>query len=77
MSQNNGRRQIGVLELILLKRKHPELVVEPCYSFGCPLRIPECREHDGLGHMLGNAAVAMCYLKQRAVEVPTDGLGPP
>ncbi len=76
MSQNNGRRQIGVLELILLKRKHPELVVEPCHSLGCRLHIPECREHDGLGHMLGNASVAMCYLKQRVVEIVTDGLGP-
>jgi hypothetical protein len=76
VSENNGRRQIGVLELILLVRKRPELVVEPCHSLGCRLRIPECREHDGLGHMLGNASLAMCYLKQRAVEIVPNGLGP-
>lgn len=69
---NNGRRKVGVLELILLVRKHPELKVEPCCSTGCRLRIPECRGQDGLGHMMGSPELAMCYLRQRVVEIVAE-----
>jgi len=74
-NSSNGNKPVGVLEVVLLARKYPDLRVEPCFSTGCPLHIPECRERDGLGHTLGNASAAMCYLKQRAVEVVTDGRG--
>ena len=72
---SNGNKPVGVLEVVLLARKYPDLRIEPCFSTGCHMRIPECRERDGLGHTLGNASAAMCYLKQRAVEVVSNGSG--
>ena len=63
------RRKVSVLEVVLLKKSHPELVVEPCHSSNCPLRIPECQDKDGLGHMMGSPDVAICYLKRQPVEI--------
>ncbi len=71
----NGSNPVGVLEVVLLARKYPDLRIEPCFSTGCEMRIPDCREKDGLGHTLGNASAAMCYLKQQAVEVVSNGSG--
>jgi len=64
------KKRVSVLEVVLLKKSHPELIVEPCHSSNCPLRIPECQGKDGLGHMMGNPDVAICYLKRQPVEIP-------
>ena len=67
------KRKVSVLEVVLAKKSHPELVVEPCHSSKCPLRIPECQDKDGLGHMMGNPDVAICYLKRQPVEIADNG----
>ena len=62
-------KQVSVLEAIMLRKTRPDLVMEPCHSSKCKLCIPDCQAKDGLGHMMGNPEVAMCYLKRQPLEI--------
>ena len=69
MPKQGTGKQVSVLEAIMLRKTCPDLVMEPCHSSKCKLCIPDCQAKDGLGHMMGNPEVAMCYLKRKQVEI--------
>jgi len=69
MAKEPETKRVGVLEVILLKKKDPDIIIEPCCSSRCSLKIPQCQGQDGLGHSMGNPREAMCYLRQKPIEI--------